>query len=102
MSALGALEAQAGDGGLVCGGSLGGSAEVAQVVHVQSALGGAHHQACPVWSEVNGGQWGLHTHAAENTAREHTKCQDYIKAKDPALKSLCAVEELITSKGPHH
>lgn len=70
VSALGALEAQAGDGGLVCGGSLGGSAQVAQVVQVQSALGGAHHQACPVWSEVNGGQWGLHTHAAENTARD--------------------------------
>lgn len=70
MSALGALEAQAGDGGLVCSGSLGRGAEVAQVVQVQSALGGAHYQPCPIWSEVNGRQRGLHTHVAENTARE--------------------------------
>lgn len=54
------MEANAGHGCLVSCGDFDGCAEVAQVIHVESTLGGAHDKSSPVWSKVNGCEWRLY------------------------------------------
>ena len=66
MPAVRALEAQGGDRCLVGGGCFGGSAEVAQVILVDAALRGAHHQAGSIWREVNRRQRRLDPYVAQN------------------------------------